>query len=97
SKSHAAPLPAAVDPAQRRGERHRLRHPSGDLPRISPVRGITAGLGSLPALISATNGMTTTAAMAARILGGLIRLAHNGSGANLVSGVASTLLDADGA
>jgi UDP-N-acetylmuramyl tripeptide synthase len=49
------------------------------------------------ALISATNGKTTTAAMAARILGGRIRLAHNGSGANLVSGVASTLLDADGA
>src|SRR6476620_2963585 len=46
------------------------------------------------ALISATNGKTTTAAMAARILGGRIRLAHNSSGANLVSGVASTLLAA---
>jgi lipid II isoglutaminyl synthase (glutamine-hydrolysing) len=46
------------------------------------------------ALLSATNGKTTTAAMAARILGGRIRLAHNRSGANLVSGVASTLLDA---
>jgi UDP-N-acetylmuramyl tripeptide synthase len=49
------------------------------------------------ALISATNGKTTTAAMAARILRGRIRLAHNGSGANLVSGVTSTLLDARGA
>jgi UDP-N-acetylmuramyl tripeptide synthase len=44
------------------------------------------------ALISATNGKTTTAAMAAEILRGRARLAHNSSGANLVSGVASTLL-----
>jgi UDP-N-acetylmuramyl tripeptide synthase len=46
------------------------------------------------AVISATNGKTTTAAMAASILGERFRLAHNSSGANLVSGVASTLLDA---
>jgi UDP-N-acetylmuramyl tripeptide synthase len=46
------------------------------------------------ALISATNGKTTTAAMAARILAGKIRVAHNSSGANLVSGVASALLAA---
>src|SRR5215208_6262795 len=46
------------------------------------------------ALVSATNGKTTTAAMAARILRSRIRLAHNNSGANLVSGVTSTLLDA---
>ena len=46
------------------------------------------------ALISATNGKTTTAAMAARILAPSVRLAHNRSGANLVSGVASTLLAA---
>jgi UDP-N-acetylmuramyl tripeptide synthase len=45
------------------------------------------------AVISATNGKTTTAAMAASILRGRFRLAHNSSGANLVSGVASTLLD----
>jgi UDP-N-acetylmuramyl tripeptide synthase len=45
-------------------------------------------------VISATNGKTTTAAMAASILGERLRLAHNSSGANLVSGVASTLLDA---
>jgi len=49
------------------------------------------------ALISATNGKTTTAAMAAAILRARMRLAHNSSGANLVSGVASTLLDARGA
>jgi UDP-N-acetylmuramyl tripeptide synthase len=47
--------------------------------------------------VSATNGKTTTAAMAASILGARIRLAHNNSGANLVSGVASTLLAARGA
>src|SRR5438067_9485512 len=49
------------------------------------------------ALVSATNGKTTTAAMAAEILRGRYRLAHNRSGANLVSGVASTLLSARGA
>ena len=49
------------------------------------------------ALVSATNGKTTTSAMLARILAGRIRLAWNSSGANLVSGVTSTLLDADGA
>jgi UDP-N-acetylmuramyl tripeptide synthase len=49
------------------------------------------------ALVSATNGKTTTAAMAAEILRGRVRLAHNGSGANLVSGIASTLLSARGA
>ena len=43
------------------------------------------------ALISATNGKTTTAAMAARILAPSVRLAHNRVGANLVSGVASAL------
>ena len=41
-------------------------------------------------LISATNGKTTTTAMVAGILGG--KLAYNHSGANLLSGVASTLL-----
>src|SRR5690242_12445371 len=49
------------------------------------------------AVVSATNGKTTTSAMAAEILRPRYRLAHNRSGANLVSGVASTLLSADGA
>jgi lipid II isoglutaminyl synthase (glutamine-hydrolysing) len=52
-------------------------------------------LGSV--LVSATNGKTTSAAMAAAILEPRTRIARNGSGANLVSGVASTLLRADGA
>ena len=46
------------------------------------------------ALVSATNGKTTTTAMTAEILAPRLRLAHNRSGANLVSGVASTLLAA---
>ena len=46
------------------------------------------------AVVSATNGKTTTTAMAAEILRPRFRLAHNHSGANLVSGVASTLLAA---
>jgi UDP-N-acetylmuramyl tripeptide synthase len=53
--------------------------------------------GRLPlgsALVSATNGKTTTAAIVAEILGGRVRLAHNRAGANLVSGVASALLAA---
>ncbi len=48
-------------------------------------------------LVSATNGKTTTTAMAAEILRPRVRLAHNNSGANLVSGVASTLLRSRGA
>jgi len=48
-------------------------------------------------LISATNGKTTTTAMVAEILRPTLRVAHNNSGANLVSGVASTLLRAGGA
>ena len=45
-------------------------------------------------LVSATNGKTTTAAMAAEILSPGLRLAHNAAGANLVSGAASALLEA---
>ena len=49
------------------------------------------------AVVSATNGKTTTASLVAEILAPEIRLAHNSSGANLVSGVTSTLLQARGA
>jgi UDP-N-acetylmuramyl tripeptide synthase len=45
-------------------------------------------------LVSATNGKTTSAAMAAEMLEPRYVLAHNSSGANLVSGVASSLLSA---
>ncbi|HSX22802.1 MAG TPA: Mur ligase family protein, partial [Gaiellaceae bacterium] len=55
---------------------------------------LAARLPAGSAVISATNGKTTTAAMAAAILRTRFRLAHNRSGANLLSGVASTLLAA---
>jgi UDP-N-acetylmuramyl tripeptide synthase len=58
---------------------------------------LAARLPSGTAVVSATNGKTTTTAMAAEILRPRFRLAHNRSGANLVSGVASTLLAAGGA
>ena len=49
------------------------------------------------ALISATNGKTTTSTMTAEILAPRVRLAHNRAGANLMSGVASVLMDSRGA
>ena len=49
------------------------------------------------ALVSATNGKTTTTAMAAEILGTDTRLAWNRAGANLLSGIASALVAAPGA
>jgi lipid II isoglutaminyl synthase (glutamine-hydrolysing) len=46
-------------------------------------------------VISATNGKTTTAAMASSILEGKdVRLVHNQAGANMAGGIASTLLGA---
>jgi UDP-N-acetylmuramyl tripeptide synthase len=58
---------------------------------------LAARLPSGTAVVSATNGKTTTSAMTAEILRPRFRLAHNRSGANLVSGVASTLLASGGA
>jgi UDP-N-acetylmuramyl tripeptide synthase len=46
------------------------------------------------ALVSATNGKTTTCALAAAVLAAKARLARNAAGANLMSGVASTLVNA---
>ena len=46
------------------------------------------------AMVSATNGKTTTTGMAAQILAERHELAWNNSGANLASGVASTLISA---
>jgi UDP-N-acetylmuramyl tripeptide synthase len=45
-------------------------------------------------VVSATNGKTTTCALAARILGEGRTLAYNTAGANLLSGVVTTLLEA---
>ena len=66
------------------------------LARIDPgaVGRLARALPQGVALLSATNGKTTTAAMAAEILRERVRLAHNRAGANLVSGVASALVEA---
>src|SRR5688500_264782 len=58
------------------------------------IDALAARLPQGAAVVSATNGKTTTTAMVAEILGPGRRLAWNRSGANLVSGVASTLLAA---
>jgi UDP-N-acetylmuramyl tripeptide synthase len=55
---------------------------------------LAARLPAGTAVVSATNGKTTTSAMVAEILRPRVGLAHNAAGANLVSGVASTLLAA---
>jgi UDP-N-acetylmuramyl tripeptide synthase len=56
------------------------------------VDALATRLSSGVALVSATNGKTTTTAMAARILGRDHRLAWNRAGANLLSGIASALV-----
>jgi len=63
----------------------------------SVVDRLAAQLPEGSALVSATNGKTTTTAMVAEILRPRLRLAHNAAGANLVSGVASALLASAGA
>ncbi len=69
------------------------------LARLDPgaVDRLAARLAGGAAVVSATNGKTTTAGMAAEILRPGRRLAHNSAGANLVSGIASALLAAPGA
>src|SRR6187200_2943849 len=61
------------------------------------VDALAARLDQGVALVSGTNGKTTTTAMASSILAPTRTLAWNNSGANLASGVTSTLLNADGA
>ena len=57
------------------------------------VERLAAGLPQGCAVISATNGKTTTAAMAAAILeADGTQLVHNRSGANMAGGIAATLL-----
>jgi len=67
--------------------------------RIQPdaIGRLGARLSAGSALVSATNGKTTAAKMAASILTQRQRVCRNGSGANLASGVASALLNSDGA
>jgi UDP-N-acetylmuramyl tripeptide synthase len=69
--------------------------PGKILIRLEPeaIRELSARLGRGSAVISATNGKTTTAAMTASILEDVgIRLVHNRAGANMAGGIASTLL-----
>jgi UDP-N-acetylmuramyl tripeptide synthase len=61
------------------------------------VGALAARLPNGTAVISATNGKTTTAAMVASILDGAgRRLVHNRAGANMAGGIAGTLLEAAG-
>jgi len=65
--------------------------------RLEPdaIGRLGARLGHGSAVISATNGKTTTAAMVASILeGDGSTLVHNRAGANMAGGIASTLMDA---
>jgi lipid II isoglutaminyl synthase (glutamine-hydrolysing) len=63
----------------------------------SALSTLAARLPEGTAVVSATNGKTTTASLVAAIVASRLRLAHNRSGANLVSGVTSTLIEARGA
>ena len=100
------PLAAEIAAARAAGRLSRLAGAGGGttvpgklLWKLDPgaIDRLAARLPLGSALVSATNGKTTTAAMAASILRSRRRVAHNHSGANLVSGVASTLLEARGA
>ncbi len=63
----------------------------------SAIAELAARLPRGSVLVSATNGKTTTAAMAASIFEASgISLVHNQAGANMAGGIASTLLDAAG-
>jgi lipid II isoglutaminyl synthase (glutamine-hydrolysing) len=100
------PLPAGIAAARVAGGLSRLARAGGGttipgkvLTFLTPsaVEQLASRLPAGAALVSATNGKTTTTAMVAEILEGRVRLAHNSSGANLMSGVASTLLSAQAA
>jgi UDP-N-acetylmuramyl tripeptide synthase len=97
------PLVAGIAAARAAGRLSRLTGAGGGttfpgklLSRLDPdaVDRLAARLPLGSVLVSATNGKTTTAAMVAEILSPRTRLAHNRAGANLLSGVASTLLSA---
>src|SRR4051794_22250987 len=97
------PMAAEIAAARLAGRLSRVARAGGGttipgklLWKIDPdaIDRLAARLPEGSALVSATNGKTTTAAMAARIVAPSVRLAHNRSGANLVSGVASALLAA---
>jgi UDP-N-acetylmuramyl tripeptide synthase len=83
----------------RRAGRGGTSLPGRVLLRLEPhaMRELAGRLPAGSAVISATNGKTTTAAMVASILGrGGVRLVHNRAGANMAGGVATALIDGDG-
>ncbi len=83
--------------ARRSGRGGGTSLPGKLLIRLEPhaIGELAAGLTQGSAVISATNGKTTTAAMVASIMTGAgTRLVHNASGANMAGGIASTLIDA---
>lgn len=97
------PLPPAMAAARAAGALSRLRGggatsvPGIVLGRLRPdaISLLAARLPAGSAVISATNGKTTTAAMAAGILeNGGRQLVHNSAGANMAGGVAASLLEA---
>jgi len=102
------PLPLAVEAAivraagalsRRAGRGGGTTLPGKLLWKVDPtaIDALAARLPLGSVAVSATNGKTTSTAMVAEILRPHARVAHNDSGANLVSGVASALLDARGA
>ena len=90
----AARAVATLSRAARRGGGTTL--PGKLLWKLDPdaVDALAARLPEGVALVSATNGKTTTTAMAARVLERDRRLAWNRAGANLLSGLASALVAA---
>jgi lipid II isoglutaminyl synthase (glutamine-hydrolysing) len=83
--------------ARRAGRGGGTSLPGKVLTRLDPqaIARLAARLPEGSAVISATNGKTTTAAMAASVLERAhIHLVHNRAGANMAGGVASTLLQA---
>jgi lipid II isoglutaminyl synthase (glutamine-hydrolysing) len=87
----------AAGAVSRRAGRGGTSLPGKLLMRLEPhaIGRLAARLRNGSAVISATNGKTTTAAMVAAVLErGGTRLVHNRAGANMAGGVASSLLQA---
>jgi UDP-N-acetylmuramyl tripeptide synthase len=94
-----ATLARAAGALSRRTGRGGTSLPGKLLLRLRPdaIARLAAPLPRGNAVISATNGKTTTAAMVASILERSgTRLVHNRAGANMAGGIATTLLDARG-
>jgi lipid II isoglutaminyl synthase (glutamine-hydrolysing) len=86
----------AAGALSRRSGRGGTSLPGKLLMRLEPhaITQLAARLGNGSAVISATNGKTTTAAMVAGVLERTgARLVHNRAGANMAGGVATALLD----